>query len=155
MVCIFREDLKLSNVNRGIKQILTKCCQATHPGDIFFLSSWDFCYCDFLRNRLLFLSDLASSTLKRTNKINLSHLLMVPLHQDTYPFAPIHFYCCFTQNIKIIHGKAFLVRLLEGKQYIGHYCCFSVSTHYSLNVYCGLTTCAVANCNQGCKCNQQ
>lgn len=95
-VSIVREDLKLSNVNRGTKQILTKCCQATHPGNIFFLSSWDFCYCDFLRNRLLFLSDLSSSTLKRTNKINLSHLLMVALHLDTtYPFAPIHFCCCF------------------------------------------------------------
>lgn len=73
-VSIFREDLKLSNVNRGTKQILTKCCQATHTGDIFFLSSWDFCYCDFLRNGLLFLSDLASSTLKKDKQNNLSHL---------------------------------------------------------------------------------
>lgn len=47
---------------------LTKCCQATHTCDIFLLGSWDFCYCNFLRHRLLFLFDLASSTLKGQTK---------------------------------------------------------------------------------------
>lgn len=51
---------------------LTKCCQATHTGDVFFLGSRDFCYRDFLRNSLLFLSDLTSSTWKKGVKLNQS-----------------------------------------------------------------------------------
>lgn len=43
---------------------LTESGQATHPCDVFLFSSWDFCYCDFLRDGLLFLFDLTSSTCK-------------------------------------------------------------------------------------------
>lgn len=43
---------------------LTESGQATHPCDVFLFSSWDFCYCDFLRDGLLLLFDLTSSTCK-------------------------------------------------------------------------------------------
>lgn len=53
-----------SREDKDSTRALTKCRQATHPCDVFLLGSWDLCYCNFLRHSLLFLFDLASSTLK-------------------------------------------------------------------------------------------